>query len=246
MKRPHEGRVAVVTGAGRGIGQAIALKLAENGARVALVDMTDPSETAQLIGHAAISIVADVTCPEEWERIGTLTDAIGGADIVVNNAGIYPYVPFEELTLELWRQTFAVNIEAHFHSAKTFAPRMRRKRWGRFINVGSNSVGVNTLGLSHYIASKMAVIGFVRGLANDLAADGITINAILPSPTTTPGTLANPGTVDAFQRFAQLQAIKRVGEAADMAGPVSFLASDDAAFMTGQGLVVDGGFYKVS
>ncbi len=245
MKKSHEGRVAIVTGAAQGIGQAIAVKLAERGAKVVLVDLIEPAQTAGLIGGSTLSIKADVTSYAEWARIGEIVDRdFGKTDIVVNNAGIYPVAMIDDVDIDLWRRTFAVNLDAHFYSAKHFVPRMRKNGWGRFVNISSNSIGVVQAGLSHYMASKMGVIGFVRGLANDVAPDGITVNAILPALTNTPGTRLFP---DELKRVAwEQQAIKRFAEPEDIAGPVAFLTSDDAAFVTGQALVVDGGLYKIS
>ncbi len=245
MQPSHEGRVAVVTGAGRGIGQAISVKLAERGAKLVLVDLVPAVETQALIGDAAVSLVADVSRPEEWERIAGYADEhFGKTDIVINNAGIYPSASIEECDFALWKTTFAVNLEAHFHSAKTFVPRMRATGWGRFVNISSNSIGVAAPGLSHYMASKMGVIGFVRGLANDVGGYGITVNALLPSLTNTPGMQDYPA--EFKQRVWQSQAIKRFAQPDDVAGPVVFLTSDDAAFVTGQAIVADGGLYKVS
>ena len=142
------------------------------------------------------------------------------------------------------RKTLAVNLDAHFYSAKHFVPLMRKNGWGRFVNVSSNSIGIVQPGASHYMASKMGVIGFVRGLANDVAEDGITVNAILPAITNTPGMKDAPEEIKS--RSWQQQAIKRFAEPEDIAGPVAFLTSDDAAFVTGEALVVDGGLYKIS
>lgn len=241
----HAGRIAVVTGAAQGIGRAIAVQLAGRGAKVVLVDIRDPSETAALIGESARSVTADVSTDTGWHHIAEETDrAFGRADIVVNNAGIYPKAHIDDLTYETWRRTLAVNLDSHFFSAKHFVPRMRRNKWGRFVNISSNSIGIAITGRSHYMASKMGVIGFVRGLANDVAADGITVNAVLPALTDTPGTSAHP---EEFKRLVwEQQAIKRFASADDIVGPVLFLTTDDAAFMTGQALVVDGGLYKIS
>jgi 3-oxoacyl-[acyl-carrier protein] reductase len=121
---------------------------------------------------------------------------------------------------------------------------MRLNHWGRFVGFSSNSIGTPVQGLSHYMASKMGVIGFMRGLANDVASDGITANAILPAITNTRATRDLP---DEFKQSVwQQQAIKRFAEPEDIAGPVAFLTSEDAAFVTGQALVVDGGQYKIS
>jgi len=238
-------RVAIITGAGRGIGQAIALKMAEQGRRLVVIDLEHPTKTASLLGGEALALTADISTDNAWQYIAECVDTkFGRADIVVNNAGIYPNATIDTLDYELWRRTLAVNLDAHFFSAKHFVPLMRRNHWGRFVNISSNSIGVSAIGVSHYMASKMGVIGFVRGLANDVAADGITVNAVLPALTNTPGTSAMPEERKSF--LWHLQAIKRFAEPDDIAGPVAFLASDDAAFITGQALVVDGGMYKIS
>jgi 3-oxoacyl-[acyl-carrier protein] reductase len=245
MTDTHNGRVAVVTGAGRGIGREIAGKLAERGAQIALVDLQEPGETANAIGGNSLAIAADVSRFSEWERIAeTVSDRFGRADIVVNNAGIYPFAPLDDLTEETWERTLRVNLYAHFYAAKTFVPMMRRNGWGRFVNVSSNSIGTPTVGLSHYMAAKMGVIGFVRGLANDVGEDGITANAILPSITKTPGSSVIPE--EEIKKVWSQQAIKRLAEPRDIVGPVLFLTSEDAAFITGQAIVVDGGMYKIS
>jgi 3-oxoacyl-[acyl-carrier protein] reductase len=245
MTQSHEGRVALVTGAGRGIGQEIAVRLAERGAKLVLLDLQPPKETADLIGGEVLALGGDVGSAEVWREVAAAVDArFGRADIVVNNAGIYPFAPIDEVTEAIWRKTFNVNLDAHFHSAKSFIPLMRKNGWGRFVNTSSNSIGTPTVGLSHYMAAKMGVIGFVRGLANDVAEYGITVNAILPSITKTPGT-ANMSAEEVKAVWAQ-QAIKRFGEPRDIVGPILFLTSEDAAFVTGQALVVDGGMYKIS
>ena len=245
MSQSHKGRVAIVTGAARGIGRAIAVKLAERGAQLILVDRDEPGETADIIDNTALSVVADVSLDAEWARIGAIADEhFGRADIVVNNAGIYPIATIDDLQYEVWKQAFAVNLDAHFHSAKHFVPRMRKNHWGRIVGISSNSIGHPVQGLSHYMATKMGVIGFVRGLANDVAADGITVNAVLPALTNTRATQPMPEEVK--RNTWEQQAIKRFAQPEDIAGPVVFLTSEDAAFMTGQSLVVDGGSYKIS
>lgn len=240
-----KGRAAIVTGAGRGIGRAIAVKLAKSGADVALVDLDLPIESARLAGPTAVALAADVSSPEAWAMLGQEMDRrFGRADIIVNNAAVFPRGPIEEMDFETWRRGFAVNLDAQFHSVKHFAQRMRANRYGRFIAISSNSVGTAERGLSAYMATKMGAIGLMRGLANDLGSDGITANAILPSLTRTPATNDMPE--GAKELVWQQQAIKRLAEPEDIAGPVAFLASEEAGFITGQALVVDGGLYKVS
>ena len=238
-------RVAVVTGARRGIGRAISLKLAERGHGLVPADRDEPAETASLVGDSALALTADVSSNADWGRVARVAmERFGRADIVVNNAGIYPVATIHELDYGLWRKTLTVNLDAHFFSAKHFVPIMRRNGWGRFVNVSSKSIGVAQPVLSHYMASKMGVIRFVRGLANDVAEHSITVNAVLPAVTNTPG--ARDVSEEDKRRSWQQQAIKRLAEPEDIAGPVAFLASDAAAFVTGQALVVDGGLYKIS
>jgi NAD(P)-dependent dehydrogenase (short-subunit alcohol dehydrogenase family) len=241
--KTHAGRVALVTGAGQGIGQAIAFALADRGATVIATDLTPPDETAQKIGPAAYALQLDVTQEEQWRSATAKTREIGEVDIIVNNAGYFPNRSIDELDLATWRKTFATNLDSHFLSAKYFLPSMRKKRWGRFIGISSNMVGLAIPGMSHYIATKMGIIGFMRGLANDVANDGITANAVLPGLT---NTLAiAPQSEEQKRGTWEQQAIKRMGEAEDVTGAVLFLTSDDAAFITGQAIVVDGGQYRI-
>jgi NAD(P)-dependent dehydrogenase (short-subunit alcohol dehydrogenase family) len=245
MTTSLKGKVAIVTGAGRGMGRAIAIKLAQSGADVALVDLQAPSESAFLAGSSAIAVSADVSSDAAWAKLGDEIDCrFGRADIVVNNAAVFPRGTVEEITFDAWRRGFAVNLDAHFFSAKHFVPRMRKNHYGRFIAISSNSIGTPDQGLSAYMATKMGVIGFMRGLANDVGGDGITCNAILPSLTNTPAIAGVPD--EARELVWRQQAIKRLAEPEDIVGPVAFLASDDASFITGQALVVDGGLYKIS
>ena len=241
--RTHEGRVALVTGAGQGIGQAIALALAQRGAQVIATDLTLPNETVAKIGPSAYAYELDVTLDDDWRSVSAKSRDVGEVDIVVNNAGYFPNRSIDELDLATWRKTLATNLDSHFLSAKHFLPTMRRKRWGRFVGVSSNMVGLAIPGMSHYIASKMGIIGFMRGLANDVANDGITANAVLPGLTNTAAVA--PQSEDQKRSTWEQQAIKRLGEPEDVTGAVLFLTSDDAAFITGQAIVVDGGQYRI-
>ena len=241
--KTHEGRVALVTGAAQGIGQAIALSLAERGAQVLVTDLKMPKETVEKIGSLAQGMELDVTSEEQWNNAFLKGQQIGGVDIVVNNAGYFPNHPIDELDLATWRKTIATNLDSHFLSVKYFLPSMRIKKWGRFVGISSNMVGLAIPSMSHYIASKMGIIGFMRGLANDVANDGITANAVLPGLTNTLAIAPQP---DEMKRATwEQQAIKRLGEPGDITGAVLFLTSNDASFITGQALVVDGGQYRV-
>jgi NAD(P)-dependent dehydrogenase (short-subunit alcohol dehydrogenase family) len=241
--KTHQGRLALVTGAGQGIGQAVAVALAKRGAQVIATDLVVPHETVSKIGPTARGFRLDVTQEEAWRSVSLECRDVGEVDIVVNNAGYFPNRPIDELDLATWRRTIATNLDSHFLSAKFFLPAMRRKKWGRFVGISSNMVGLAIPGMSHYIASKMGIVGFMRGLANDVASDGITANAVLPGLTDTAATARQP---EAQKRATwEQQAIKRLGQPADVTGAVLFLTSDDAAFITGQAIVVDGGQYRV-
>jgi len=241
--RTHEGRVAIVTGAAQGIGQALAFALAERGAEVIATDLTLPHETVNKIGPTAHAFQLDVTQEEDWRSLSLKSRDVGEVDIVVNNAGYFPNRSIDDLDLATWRKTMATNLDSHFLSAKYFLPSMRRKKWGRFVGISSNMVGLAITGMSHYIASKMGIIGFMRGLANDVANDGITANTVLPGLTNTLA-IASQSEEQKRATWGQ-QAIKRLGDPRDVTGAVLFLTSDDAAFITGQAIVVDGGQYRL-
>src|ERR1700733_6146764 len=227
--RTHEGRVALVTGAAQGLGQAIALALAERGARVLATDLEPPQETVRRIGPTAQALRLDVSSDDDWRRVADQGASIGPVDIVVNNAGFFPNRRIDDLDFPTWRKTMATNLDAHFLSAKHFLPGMRKSGWGRFVGVSSNMVGLTIPGMSHYIASKMAIIGFMRGLANDVAGDGITANAVLPGLVNTTATAGQ--TEEQKRETWGQQAIKRLAEPRDITGAVLFLTSEDASFI---------------
>jgi NAD(P)-dependent dehydrogenase (short-subunit alcohol dehydrogenase family) len=254
LARGQEGKTAVISGGSAGIGQACAIRLAEDGVQVVIADRQQADETLRRIedaGGRAVAIRCDVSDPAEVAALRQEVEAsCGRCDILVNNAGIYPMQSFDEITFDDWRRVLAVNLDSMFLMTKAFVGFMQQQRWGRIVNFASDTVSLAVPGFAHYMASKAGVIGLTRALASEFGAYGITANAIAPGQTRTPGTLGRqeiPGGMsqdEFFDVVANMQAIKRVGLVSDLVGTVSFLTSDDAGFVTGQTIFVDGGLVR--
>ncbi len=244
----HSDRVAVVTGAASGFGRSIALELARRGAAIIAVDINPADDVVadiEGLGAPVIALRADLSDPAAVAAItGDVLAFRGRVDILVNNAGVITSKDVFDLDFADWKRLQETNIDSQFLMAKAVIGSMRDNRWGRIVNLASNSLGLAVPGLVHYMASKGAVIGFTRALATDLAPYGITVNAVCPTVSRTPGGERNIS-ADKFAMVAQMQAIKRVGEAGDIVGTVCFLTGDDCAFLTGQTLVADGGLMRV-
>ena len=251
MGKGQKDKIAIITGAANGIGQAFAKRLAEDGVHVAIADIADGQQTVKLIetaGRGALAVVCDVANEDSVAAMAKQVQArFGHVDIVVNCAGIFPQQDFSTMTFADWRRVLGINLDGTFLVTAAFVPGMRVRKWGRVVNMASSTFGSVTTGFAHYVASKGGIIGFTRALAGDVAADGITVNAIAPGLTRSPGTMVRkprPGFAsmdEEFNAVASLQAIKRPELPDDLVGALSFLTSDDAAFMTGQTLNVDGG-----
>jgi NAD(P)-dependent dehydrogenase (short-subunit alcohol dehydrogenase family) len=245
----HERKVAVVTGGANGLGQAYARRLAQDGADIAIVDITEAQETEALIraaGTQVASYICDVSSEQAVSRLAqAVQEDFGHCDILINNAGISPNVAFDDMDFKEWRRVLSINLDGMFLMCKAFVPGMKKQHYGRIVNITSNTVGLVIEGFTHYVASKGGVIGFTRALATELGEFGIIVNAIAPGLTPTPTTRKMWEGSSLFDDMAKRQAIKRVETPEDLAGAVSFLASDDAVFITGQTLVVDGGLVRL-
>ncbi|MEM4035466.1 MAG: SDR family NAD(P)-dependent oxidoreductase [Fervidicoccaceae archaeon] len=243
------GRVAIVTGSAMGIGKAIALRLASDGANVALYDLSErvrdvAEEVESVAGTRALAFVGDVSVRSEVEEaVNKVLERFGKIDILVNNAGIYPFKPFVQMSEEEWDKVMNVNLKGVFYFTKAVLPSMMSNRYGRIINV--SSIAGSVIGfpnLVHYCASKAAIVGLTKALALEVAPYNITVNAIAPGPIETPGT--RTVLVDEELKLSILKQIPlgRLGAPADVAEVAAFLASEKAGFITGQLFIVDGGY----
>lgn len=241
----------MVTGAARGIGHAYVARLAADGAHVVALDIDDPAESLKGLTGAGqlLGLACDISRPEQLDAaVKTVLDRFGRVEILVNNAGIFPTATLETVTVEMWRRVQAVNVEPILRLAQAFVPGMRAAGWGRIVNTGSANTLLQGKDLA-YMTSKSAVHGLTRALANELGESGITVNAIAPSVVATEGFLgrvrtAGPSAEEVFARVAAMQTIKRPSVPTDLSNVLAFLVSDEAEFITGQILHVDGGLTR--
>jgi pyridoxal 4-dehydrogenase len=233
-------RVGIVTGGAQGIGKAIADKLADEGATVVVADVNgEGAEQAAPKGGAGMRV--DVSNEEDVKRmVDETTSRFGKLDVLINNAAIIPFTPWDEVSFDDWRRIVSVNLDGTYLTCHHAQRPMREAGYGRIVNIASNAVLAGTPNLAHYIASKGGILAFTRALAREIGKYGITVNSIAPGLTETEGVLASPH-AEAFEFVQTLQCIPRRGIAADIAPAAAFLASEEAGWITGQMLVVDGG-----
>jgi 2-hydroxycyclohexanecarboxyl-CoA dehydrogenase len=244
-------KVALVTGAAAGIGAAIGRRLARDGIAIGVLDVLidNARKVADEIvsaGGKAIALQADITSRKQVESaVGKLREAFGGVNIVVNNAGITGFVPFEELTEAQWDKMFEVNVKGTFIVTQVVLPDMKAAGWGRIVNISSSSAQSGSPRMAHYSASKGAIIALTKTLARELGHLGITCNNIPPRFVMNT-VMSEKAFQDAnISREESIQAgpIRRQGEPEDIAGACAWLVSDEAGYVTGQTIGVNGGRY---
>ncbi|MBB3980258.1 3-oxoacyl-[acyl-carrier protein] reductase [Rhizobium azooxidifex] len=242
-------RTALVTGASRGIGRAIAIGLAARGYDVAINDiarqegvLAEVASEIEALGRRAVMVLADVSSKGEVEAMArAVADAFGHLDAVVNNAGILIAGEVDGLKEEYWDSVMDVNAKGTFLVTQAVLPMMKARQYGRVVNIASIGGKHGAPEQAHYSASKAAVMGFTRVLAQEVGVDGITANCVCPGIILTDMGRVNLDDPEVRKTWQDKTAMRRIGDPEDVVGAVAFFASDDAAFVTGQTLNVDGG-----
>jgi 3-oxoacyl-[acyl-carrier protein] reductase len=243
-------RVVAITGAAQGLGRAYALRFAREGHRIVAMDVRAEAlqavaEEVRAAGGDCLALTVDVGDAAGVEEAGSAIEReYGRCDVLVNNAAIFSTIkmrPFEQIPVDEWIKVLHVNVTGTFLVTRAVVPLMRRRRWGRVINISSAAFLMGRPNYLHYTTSKAALVGMTRSMARELGDDGITVNALLPGATDTeiPRETVSP---EQKQVQISMRCIRREEGPRDLEGVVSFLASDDSAFITGQSLVVDGGY----
>ncbi len=243
-----KGKVAIITGARRGMGRSHALKLAEAGARVVVADISlaDCEKVVKEIKGEAMAVACDVSKKAEVDKmVQTAVEKWGKVDILVNNAGICQFKPFLELTEEEWDRTLDINLKGYFLCVQAAAREMAKQKSGVIVNIASVAMGQQGIGfpnIVHYCASKGGIVGMTEALAVELAPYNIRVNAVSPGMIETPmidQIKQDPKTMAAMLNKVPMH---RVGKPEEVSNLVLFLASDDSSYMTGSTVVVDGGW----
>ncbi|QLC25405.1 SDR family oxidoreductase [Parasphingopyxis algicola] len=241
MSRTLEGRKAIVTGAASGIGAATAKRLASEGAKVLAVDLA--ANGLDALGDDIATLIADLGDPDSIDAIVSEAEGkLGGLDILVNNAGVLPAGAIDELTDEIWEFGIAINMLAPFRLSRACLPMLRQSDAARIVNVGSILSRYGDPGLTAYTATKHGILGITRAMAAELGPEGIVVNCVQPGAIMTGMTRDTFETSpEAVDHYTTKCVLGRIGEPEDIGDVIAFLSSDDARFITGQGIIVDGG-----
>lgn len=239
-----DGRVAIVTGAAQGIGRAIAGKLAEEGAAVAVADLNGEGAEKAAGELGGLAVQADVSLEADATRIvDTVLREHGKVDALVHAAAIIPFVAWDEVDFAYWRKVISVDLDGTYLIGRAVEKPMREAGYGRIVNLASNAFYAGTPNMGPYLAAKGGVVGLTRAQATELGRYGITANAVAPGITRSEGVLNSPHK-DAFDFVQALQAIPRHGEPRDIAPAAAFLASEESGWITGQVLLADAGHIR--
>lgn len=248
MELNLQGRVALVTGSGSGIGRDTVFKLAEEGCKIVVSDINADSanETAEELrkaGYGAIAVACDVTSEDEVAHLVAQAQQLGGVDILVNNAGIVKDGYLTKMTEQAWDNVVDIILKGAFLCSRAVLPQMMEKKWGRVINISSRSLFGNP-GQTNYSAGKAGLVGFTRALAQEQGRFGVTVNAVAPGFIMTPGMRNLPHFPKLQEAATAKVPVGFLGEPRDISNAVAFLASDVARYISGTTLFVTGGRYS--
>jgi NAD(P)-dependent dehydrogenase (short-subunit alcohol dehydrogenase family) len=242
-----DGKVAIVTGGAQGIGHAIALGLAREGARIVVADLHGAEKAAAAFPDG-VGLTADVADEAAVRRLVDATvERCGRIDVLVNNAGLYASLamrPFDQIPLEEWRRVMDVNVASMFLACRAVVPVMRAQGGGTVVNISSGTPFRGVPFLLHYVTSKGAIVAFTRALAKELGKDAIRVNCVAPGFTMSEGVKQHPEVVEKLRDVSvAARTIQRDQEPEDVVGAVVYLAGPQSGFVTGQTIVIDGGQY---
>jgi len=240
-----DGRVVVVTGGGLGLGEAFSRGFAAAGAQVVVADIADEAANKVAEEINGLAVHTDVSDESSTKAMAQAAhDKFGRIDILINNAALWsailPMKPWDAIPVEEWDRVMAVNVKGYFLAARAVFPYMKENKWGRIINLSSNTALSGVPGILHYVTSKGAAIGLTRALAREIGSEGITVNAITPGLTSTEGVKAHYSN-EMLESRITARSVQRQQQPEDLVGTVMFLASDRAEFITGQTVNIDGG-----
>jgi NAD(P)-dependent dehydrogenase (short-subunit alcohol dehydrogenase family) len=242
-----DGKVAIVTGGAKGIGQSIAQGLAAQGARIVIADLQGAEEAAQAYPEG-VGLTVDVASEDDTARMAADTvERCGRIDILVNNAGLYASLamrPFDQIPVDEWRQVMDVNVMSMFLTCRAVVPHMRGQGGGRIVNISSGTPFRGVPFLLHYVTSKGAIVALTRALAKELGGDEVLVNCVAPGFTMSAGVQEHPEVVEQLRDVSvSSRTLRRDQVPEDVVGAVVFLCGPGSTFITGQTMVIDGGQY---